>query len=209
MNYSELVAEIQSYAENQFETADINTFIEQAEQRVYNQVQLPAFRKADTLSSVASDEFVSVPNDWKATFSLAVVDDSGNYEYLLPKDVNFIRAAFPNPSYEALPQYYAQYNETTFILGPTPDDAYDLELQYFYYPESIVTAGTTWLGDNFDSVLLYGALLEAYTFMKGEQDVMAAYQKRYDDALAMLKMLGEGKNRGDAYRDGQAKYPVM
>lgn len=209
MNYSQLVEEIQSYVENQFTTNDINTFIKQAEQRVYNQIQLPVLRKTATLSTTAATQLLSAPADWLSTFSLAVVDDSGNYEYLLNKDVNFIREAFPNPTTSALPQYYAVYNEDTFLLGPTPDDTYSMEINYFYYPESIVTAGTTWLGDNFDSVLLYGSLLEAYTFMKGEQDVMTAYQKRYDEAMAMLKMLGDGKNRTDAYRDGQARYPVM
>lgn len=209
MNYSELVAEIQSYVEDQFETTDIDTFIQQAEQRVYNQIQLPALRKNVTGTTTTGNKYLACPVDWLATYSLAVIDGSGNYEYLLNKDVNFIREAFPNATTTALPQYYAQFDQDTFILGPTPDDEYDVELHYFYYPESIVTAGTSWLGDNFDSVLLYGSLLEAYTFMKGEQDIMAAYQKRYDDAMAMLKMLGDGKNRTDAYRDGQARYPVL
>lgn len=209
MNYAQLVAEIQSYVENQFTTDDINTFIKQAEQRVYNQIQLPALRRNVSGNTTSGNKYLACPTDWLATYSLAVIDGSGNYEYLLNKDVNFIREAFPNATVTALPQYYAQFDQDTFILGPTPDDDYDVELHYFYYPESIVTAGTSWLGDNFDSVLLYGSLLEAYTFMKGEQDVMAAYQKRYDDAMAMLKMLGDGKNRTDAYRDGQARYPVL
>lgn len=210
MNYSQLVAEIQSYVENQFETADINTFIKQAEQRVYNQIQLPALRKNVTGAATDGNKYLACPSDWLATFSLAVIDPvTGEYEYLLNKDVNFIRESFPYPAVSGKPAYYAQFDQNTFILGPTPDDDYDMELHYFYYPESIVTAGTTWLGNNFDSVLLYGALLEAYTYMKGEVDVMAAYQKRYDEAMAMLKMLGDGKNRTDAYRDGQARYPVL
>lgn len=208
MNYSQLVAEIQSYVEDQFTTDDINTFIEGAEQRIYNSVQLPALRKNVTGTVTSGNKYLTCPTDWLATFSLAVIDN-GDYTYLLPKDVNFIREAFPNASTTALPQYYAQFDQNTFILGPTPDDSYGVELHYYYYPESIVTAGTSWLGDNFDSALLYGSLLEAYTFMKGEEDVLRGYQKRYDDAMAMLKMLGDGKNRGDAYRNGQAKYPVM
>mgnify|MGYP000116569431 FL=1 len=139
---------------------------------------------------------------------MAVVDGDGNYEYLLNKDVNFIRAAYPNPNDTGLPYCYAYFDENSYILGPTPDDDYTIELHYFYYPESIVTAGTSWLGDNFDSTLLYGSLLEAYTFMKGEADVIAEYQKRYDEAMAMLKQLGDGKNRQDMYRSGQVRYPV-
>jgi hypothetical protein len=210
MNYAQLVAEIQSYVENQFETADIDTFIRQTEQRVYNQIQLPALRKNVIGVTTAANKYLACPSDWLATYSVALTDPiTGGYEYLLNKDVNFIREAFPFPLVSGKPTHYAQFDQNTFRLGPTPDDNYVVELHYFYYPESIVDAGSTWLGDNFDSVLLYGALLEAYTYMKGEQDVMAAYQKRYDDAMAMLKMLGDGKNRTDAYRDGQARYPVM
>lgn len=210
MNYAQLVAEIQSYVENQFETADIDTFIRQTEQRVYNQIQLPALRKNVVGNTTTNNKYLTCPTDWLATYSMAVIDPlTGEYAYLLNKDVNFIREAFPFPLVSGKPTHYAQFDQDTFILGPTPDDDYDVELHYFYYPDSIVDAGTTWLGDNFDSVLLYGSLLEAYTYMKGEQDVMLGYQKRYDDAMAMLKMLGDGKNRTDAYRDGQARYPVM
>jgi hypothetical protein len=210
MNYTELVTEIQSYVENEFATADINTFIEQAEQRIYNTVQLPAIRKNVTGSLTTGNKYLSVPDDWLATFSLAVIDDTGEYQYLLNKDVNFIRAAYPTTTVldRGLPEYYAIFDYNSFILGPTPDQDYSVELHYYYYPESIVTAGTTWLGDNFDSVLLYGSLLEAYTFMKGEQDVIQGYQGRYQEALALLKMLGDGKDRRDAYRSGQVRYPV-
>jgi hypothetical protein len=144
-----------------------------------------------------------------ATFSLAVIDSDGNYKYLLDKDVNFIRASYPSPTSTGLPEYYALFDQDTFILGPTPDDNYTMELHYYYYPESIVTAGTTWLSDNFDSALLYGALLEAYTYMKGEADVLANYKARYDEAMFLLKQLGDGKNRRDAYRNGQVRVPVV
>lgn len=225
MNYSELFETIKGYVENDFPntswtdsagtgtvtltgTEQINTFIEQAEQRVFNTVQLLDLRKNVTGNCTSGNKYLSVPTDWLANFSIAVIDGDGNYEYLLNKDVNFIRQAFPNPSDTGLPTHYAYFDENSYILGPTPDASYQVELHYFYYPTSIVTAGTSWLGDNFDSVLLYGSLLEAYTFMKGEADIIAGYQKRYDDAMSMLKQLGEGKNRQDMYRSGQARYPV-
>lgn len=208
MNYSSLVTEIQSYTENQFVAADINTFIRQAEQRIYNTVQLPALRKNSSGNLSAGNKYLTTPNDWLATYSLAVINNTGEFNYLLNKDVNFIRAAYPNPTDQGLPEYYALFDQNTFILGPTPDAAYTVELHYFYYPASIVDAGSSWLGDNFDSVLLYGALLEAYTFMKGEADVLAEYQKRYDGAMALLKQLGDAKNRQDSYRSGQVRYPV-
>lgn len=210
MNYSELVYAIQSTVENQFENADIDRFIRQSEQRIYNAIQLPTLRKNVTGNATSGNKYLACPTDWLATYSMAVLDPvTGEYEYLLNKDVNFIREAFPFPAVSGKPTHYAQFDQDTFILGPTPNANYDVELHYFYYPQSIVDAGTSWLGDNFDAVLLYGSLLEANTFMKGEADVMATYQKRYDDAMAMLKMLGDGKNRTDAYRDGQARYPVM
>ena len=225
MDYTALFETIKGYVENDFpntswtdptgsgtvtltSTEQINTFIEQAEQRVFNTVQLLDLRKNVTGNCTASNKYLSVPSDWLANFSIAVIDGSGNYEYLLNKDVNFIRQAFPNPNDTGLPYCYAYFDENSYILGPTPDASYAVELHYFYYPQSIVTAGTSWLGDNFDSVLLYGSLLEAYTFMKGEQDVIVGYQKRYDEAMGLLKQLGEGKNRQDMYRSGQARYPV-
>jgi hypothetical protein len=209
MNYAELVAEIQSYTENQFSVDDINTFIDQAEQRIYNSVQLPALRKNVTGNVTSNNKYLTAPSDWLATFSLAVIDAEGNYTYLLDKDVNFIREAYRKGTDTGLPVYYALFDQDTFILGPTPDASYNMELHYYYYPTSIVTAGTTWLGDNFDSALLYGALLEAYTYMKGEADVLANYKARYDEAMFLLKQLGDGKNRRDAYRNGQVRVPVM
>jgi len=208
MNYTSLVTEVQTYTENSFVTADIDTFIRQAEQRIYNAVQLPALRKNSTGNLTAGNKYLTTPDDWLATYSLAVVDTNGEFNYLLNKDVNFIRAAYPFPNDQGLPEYYALFDQNTFILGPTPDDIYAVELHYFYYPESIIDAGNSWVGDNFDSVLLYGALLEAYTFMKGEADVLAEYQKRYDGAMALLKQLGDAKNRQDAYRSGQVRNPV-
>ena len=196
--------------ENEFATDDIDTFIQQTEQRIYNAIQLPAIRKNVTGSVTTGNKYLTCPSDWLATFSLAAVSTGNEYTYLLDKDVNFIRESFPDTdaAFYGVPQYYAQFDQDTFILGPTPDAAYSMELHYYYYPESIVTASTTWLGDNFDSVLLYGSLLEAYTYMKGEADVIAGYQKRYDEALSLLKLLGDGKNRRDAYRSGQARVPV-
>lgn len=208
MNYSQLVTAVQDYTENQFTTTDINTFIDNAEQRIYNSVQIPAIRKNVTGTTSSGNKYLTLPSDWLSTFSLAVVDSDGNYQYLLNKDVNFIRAAYPSPTDEGLPEYYAVFDQNTFILGPTPDANYVAELHYFYYPPSIVTAGTSWIGDNFDTVLLYGTLLEAYTYMKGEADVLAGYQKRYDDGMRLLKQLGDGKDRQDAYRNGQVRYPV-
>ena len=219
MNYATLVETIQAYTENDFpDTAgsggltsaqQTDTFIQQAEQRIYNNVQLLELRKNVTGNATATNKYLSVPTDWLANFSLAVIDPtSGAYEYLLNKDVNYIREAFPYPATTGKPTHYAMFDQNSYILGPTPDASYSMELHYFYYPQSIVTAGTSWLGDNFSSVLLYGSLLEAYTFMKGEADVLAQYQKRYDEALAQLKELGEGKNRQDMYRTQQIRYPV-
>lgn len=222
MNYTELVDAISSYTQN-YETdfvANIPTFVTQTETRIYNTVQIPALRKNVTGVTTNGNKYLSCPSDFLSVFSLAVEDASGNYEYLLNKDVNFIRAAYPNPSTTGLPKYYALFgptvasnvisDELSFILGPTPDANYDVELHYYYYPESITTAadGRTWLGDNYDPVLLYGSLVEAYIFMKGEQDMMTYYEKKYQDALGQLNRLGTGLERGDAYRDGQAKIKV-
>ena len=211
LTYTTLVDEIQNYTENQFTTAVVNTFITQAEQRIYNTVQLPALRKNVTGTLTTGNKYLATPSDWLSTFSLAVINADNEYLYLLNKDVNFIRQSFPDTdaAFYGEPEYYAVFDNNTFILGPTPDAAYSVELHYFYYPTSIVTAGTSWLGDNFSSALLYGSLLEAYTYMKGEQDVINQYQKRYDEAMILLKQLGDAKNRMDAYRDGQVRYPVQ
>lgn len=214
MNYSQLVDAIKYYTENTFgvteaeQQAQINTFIDSAEQRIYNAVQLPAFRRNVTGNFSTGNNYLTVPNDWLSTYSLAVIDGDGNYNYLLNKDVNFIRAAYPSASDSGLPEYYSVFDENSFLVAPTPDQNYQAELHYFYYPPSIVTAGTSWLGDNFDTVLLYGTLLEAHAYMKGEADVLAQYQKRYDDGMRLLKQLGDAKDRQDAYRSGQVRYPV-
>jgi hypothetical protein len=211
-----LTAAICDYTQN-FEqdfVANIPVFVKQAEQRIYNSVQFPSLRKNVTGVTTNNNKYLSCPADFLAAYSMAVVDASGNYEYLLNKDVNFIRQAYPNPNDRAIPKYYALFgpsysnaDELSFILGPTPDATYTIELHYFFYPESISVAvdGRTWLGDNFDTVLLYGSLVEAYTFMKGENDMMALYDGKYKEALALAKRLGDGLERSDAYRSGQAR----
>jgi len=218
MNYTQLTKAIKGYCENDFpETVDsftspeqIATFVQNAEERIYNTVQLPALRKNATSNLQSGYQYLVTPTDYLAVFSFAAVDAEGNYVYLLDKDVNFIRESYPKTLTDTgIPQYYALFDQDTFIFGPTPDASYQVELHYFYYPESIVTAGNSWLGENFESALLYGSLLEAYTFMKGEADVIANYQKRYDEALMLLKQLGDGKNRRDAYRTGQVRDRVV
>ena len=284
MNYTELVTEIQNYTQN-YETtfvATIPTFVTQAEERIYNTVQIPALRKNVTGFTTAANKYLSCPSDFLSSFSMAVfpyasttgvktanltmqvasavgvivgayvygtgisngttvvsvngttitvsaslsaftsgaVTFQGEYEYLLNKDVNFMRASYPNPNDQGKPKYYALFgptvisnvitDELSFILAPTPDNIYNVELHYYYYPESITVAadGRTWLGDSYSPVLLYGSLVEAYTYMKGEADIMTFYEKKYQEALAQLNRLGTGLERGDAYRDGQAKIKV-
>jgi hypothetical protein len=217
MNYTQLKAAIIAYTENQdaaFE-AEVPVFVKQAEQRIYNSVQFPSLRKNVTGSTTINNKYLACPNDFLAPYSLAVIDATGAYEYLLNKDVNFIRQAYPTPTSTGLPKYYALFgtqtndpNELSFILGPTPAASYGVELHYFYYPESIVDAGTSWLGDNFDPVLLYGSLIEAYTYMKGEQDMLTLYNQKFMEALALAKRLGDGMERQDAYRSGQFRQKV-
>jgi hypothetical protein len=303
MNYVQLYQAIQDYSENteSLFVSNISRFVQEAEDRVYNSVQIPSLRKNVTGTVTASNKYLSCPNDYLSTYSMAVIDGNGKYLYLLNKDVNFIRESFPSPTSTGLPKYYAllgsQYsnaNELSFIMGPTPDASYNVELHYFYYPVSIVQGaiasyntptggssytngvypnvpltggqgsgatatitvagntvttvtinnggqfygvndsltaassyiggtgagfsvtvrlidnadGTSWLGDNFDPVLFYGAMREAMLFMKGEQDLVKYYEDRYTEALMQLNRLGTGLERGDAYRDGQAKIKV-
>jgi hypothetical protein len=233
MNYAQLVASIEAYTENNFpditladgsvETSkeQIDRFIQQAEQRIYNMVQFPSLRRNMTGNIQSGNKYLKAPDDFLAVYSLAVIDASGNYEYLLNKDVNFIRQAYPNPTTDVgIPRHYALFgpaivgnqitDELTFLMGPTPNANYTVELHFYYYPESITTAadGRTWLGDNFDSVLLYGALVEAITFMKGEADMVALYDGKYKEALVLAKRLGDGMERQDAYRSGQYRQAV-
>jgi len=278
MTYTELVSLVQDYCENTFPTVDMNTFIKQAEQRIYNTVQIANLRKNVTGTVTSNNKYLSAPTDFLSVYSLAAfltasttatgtsgaftivvasatnievgqyvsgsgigtsavvtvisgttitlsiansgavagaVTFQGDYLYLLTKDVNYLREAYPNPNYLGEPKYYAIFgpnsndvNELSFILGPTPNATYTVELHYYYYPESIVTAATTWLGDNFDSALLYGTMCEAITYMKGEADMVKLYQDRYVQAIALLKNLGDGKQRQDAYRNGQTRVAV-
>jgi hypothetical protein len=237
MTYNELFIAVKNYLQNDFPTntwtnvagsgtttsdgtEQINMFITQAEERIYNSVQIPALRKNVTGLTTSGNKYLSCPADFLSVFSMAVIDATGSYEYLLNKDVNFIRQAYPNPADQGLPRHYALFgptvvtsvitDELSFILGPTPDSGYTVELHYYYYPESITTAadGRTWLGDNYSPVLLYGTMVEAYIFLKGEQDLMAAYEGKYKEAMGQLNRLGTGLERGDAYRDGQAKIKV-
>jgi len=231
VNYAQLVSAIKGYAENEFpatagsftSTDQVDTFIKQAEQRIYNTVQFPSIRKNVTGTTTVNNKYLSSPGDFLAVYSIAVIDPvTGEYEYLLNKDVNFIRQAYPSPTDTGKPEYYALFgptttnnispvitNELSFILGPTPNAAYSVELHYYYYPESIVTASTSWLGDNFDSVLLYASLLEAAAFMKSDNDTIANYEKRYNEALMLAKRMGDGMERSDAYRSGQFRMPNL
>jgi hypothetical protein len=284
MNYAQLKVAIQDYVQNTFTETELSTFIQQAEQRIYNTVQLANLRKNVTGSLSTANKYLSAPGDYLSTYSLAIysyatptitgtsgsyditvssstnvvvgqavygtgvgtgavvtainglvvtVDVAnsgavsgtgtfqGDYVYLKNVDVNYIRQVYPNPKQTAQPKYYAifgptynQETELSFIVGPTPDRVYQAELHYYYYPVSMTDTvnnptGTTWLGDNFDSVLLYGSLMEAYTFMKGEQDLLQLYDTKYKEALMLLKNLGDGKQRGDAYLDGQVKVKVQ
>ena len=205
MNYTELKTNIQDICEQTFTDAQLAMFTEQAEQGIYNSVQIPALRKNQTGNLTNGNKYLVYPADFLYPFSLAVIDAAGDYTYLLNKDVNFVREAYPNPTSTSKPKHYGLFDDTAFILGPTPDLAYAVELHYGYYPQSIVTAGTTWLGDEFDSALLNGALIQAIRFMKGDQDMVQLYNKMYVDAMTLLKNLGDGKMREDMYRSGQLR----
>jgi hypothetical protein len=223
MNYAELTAAITAYSESDEPEflANIPVFVKAAEQRIYNSVQLSYLRKNVTGTTTPNNKYLSTPLDFLSVYSVAVIKPNGDYEYLLNKDVNFIRQAYPSANDTGVPKYYAIFgptttaddpplltNELSLILGPAPNAVYPIELHYFFYPESIVTAGTTWLGDNFDTALLYGAMREACIFQRQEPDVVQNYEQKYMESMALLKQLGDGKERGDAYRNGQARYPV-
>ena len=217
MTYSELVIAVSDYCENTFPTVDMDIMIKQAEQRIYNTVQISNLRKNVTGTITSGNKYLAAPDDFLSTYSLAIYPSGGgDYIYLLNKDVNFIRDAYPNPADTGKPKHYAIFGpqssnvkELSFILGPTPDVAYSAELHYYYYPESIVTANQTWLGDNFDSALLNGTMVEAIRYMKGEPDLVKFYNEMYLQSIALLKNLGDGKQRMDAYRDGQVRTQVQ
>ncbi len=216
MNYTQLKTAVEDYVENTFSATDFATMTDLAEQKIYNTVQLPALRKNVTGTLSQGNQYLTTPTDFLSVFSLAVFPTAGgDYTYLLNKDVNFIRESYPNPTTQGVPKYYALFGpvynvptELTFILGPTPSAGLTAELHYFYYPQSIVTAGTTWLGDNFDSVLFNAVMVEAARFMKAEQDIVQLYAGQFNDSILLLKNLGDGKNRQDAYRSGQVRNPV-
>jgi hypothetical protein len=223
MNYTQLTQAIIAYSESDepLFVENIPVFVQNAEQRIYNSVQLSYLRKNVTGIVTPGNKYLATPLDFLSVYSVAVVNPSGEYEYLLNKDVNFIRQAYPAPTDTGIPKYYAIFgptttfndppsliNELSLILGPTPNLGYQVELHYFFYPETIVTAGTTWLGDNFDTVLLYGAMREACIFQRQEPDVIANYEQKYMEGMSLLKQLGDGKERQDAYRSGQVRYPV-
>lgn len=208
MNYTELKANVEDICEQTFTADQHAMFAEQAEQKIYTSVDLPALRKNQTGTLTSGNKYLTMPTGMLYIYSLAVIDGSGDYEYLLNKDVNFIREAYPGPSSTGQPKHYAIFDQTSLIVGPTPDTGYSVEMHFSYYPESIVTAGTTWLGDEFDSALLNGALVEAIRFQKGEPDMVALYEKMYVQALALLKNMGDGKLRSDAYRSGQVRREV-
>tara|TARA_E500000318_G_scaffold20376_1_gene20960 strand:- start:15 stop:653 length:639 start_codon:yes stop_codon:yes gene_type:complete len=204
MTYSQLTANIQDICETTFTSDQLAMFVQQTEQFIYNTVQLPSLRKNVSGTITLGNKYLAVPSDYLYTYSLAVVNSDGSFDFLLNKDVNFIREAYPTPTSTGVPKHYANFNDETFILGPTPNASFTAELHYGYYPESIVTASTLpWLGENFDSALLNGSLVEAIRFMKGEPDLVAMYDKMFAQSLTLLKALGDGKLRGDTYREGQ------
>ena len=215
MNYTELKTAVEDYTENEFSATDFANMTGFAEQKIYNSVQLPSLRKNVTGTMTANNKYLQAPSDFLSVFSLAVILADGSYEYLLDKDVNFIRQAYPSPTSTGTPKYYAIFGpqsndpeELVFLLGPTPSASLNVELHYFYYPESIVTSNYSWLGDNFDSVLFNGVMVEAARFMKEEVDIVKNYEEQFAQSLILLKQLGDGKNRQDAYRNGQVRVKV-
>lgn len=213
MTYAELVEALQDYLETREPTfvSQIPTFVRQAEQRIYRSVLLPEFRKNSTAVLSAGYRYLRRPSDFLSAFSIAVIDSTGEYTYLLDKDMNFMREAYPNPATLGRPRYYAQFvgdstgaAEGAFLFGPTPDAAYDVELQYYYDPPSIVDTDSSWLGLYATPALLYGSILEAYTFVKGDADLMAVYKSRYDDAMAQLALI-DVRSKRDSYRDGDMR----
>lgn len=207
--YAELTALLEDTVENSF-TADQHAFFfQQAEQKIYQAVQIPALRKNQTATLTLGNKYLTVPTDFLYVYSLAAILPSGEYTYLVDKDVNYIREAYPSPTATGTPKFYAIFDADTLILGPTPSAALEVELHYGYYPESIATAGTTWLSTNFSPALINGALVEAARFLKLEQDMVGLYDKLFGESLVLLKQFGDGKLRRDAYRSGQVRAPVQ
>ena len=210
--FTTLKTAIQDYTQNTESTfvTNLPTVIKQAEDRIVKSVELPNFRKNVTGTFTNGNQYLATPSDYLYPFSLAVLDSSNNYSYLINTDVSFIREAYPSASSTGTPKHYAQFDDTTFIVGPSPSSALDVELHYYYIPQSITASsdGTSWLGTNAPELFLYASLIEAYTFMKGEPDIMANYEKRFQEALQKLTLLSDGYNRKDAYRDGQRKLDV-
>ena len=207
MNYTELTNAIKEYTDNT-ETTFVNNipnFVRQTEERIYRSILIPELRKNVTTSLSTSNRFLAKPTDFLAVFSIAVVDGSSNYSFLLPKDVNFIQEAYPATATSGLPVYYSLFDGDNFLIAPTPDSTYTVQLHYYYDPPSIVTSSTSWLGDNAEATLLYGTLVEAYTFMKGEADIISFYKTRYDEAMAGLQQLADGRNKRDSYRNGEPR----
>jgi len=202
MNYATLVTLLQDYTQNSSSefVAAIPEIVKLAEDRIYQSVQIPALKRNATSNFVSGNKYLAAPTDFLAAYSMASKSATGVYSYLLEKEVGYINEAFPDPSYTGVPRYYALFNDATFVVSPTPDDFYEVELHYFYEPPSIVEAGNSWLGDNTESVLFYGCLSEAYTYMKGDADLTALYRARYDEALGRLKVLGEGQDKRDSFR---------
>jgi len=210
--YTTLKSAIQDYTQNTESTfvADLAIIIQQGEDRIIKSVELPNFRKNVTGSLTNGNQYLTAPDDYLYPFSLAVLDGSNNYSYLISTDVSFIREAYPSASSTGVPKHYAQFDDSSFIVGPSPNANLNVELHYYYIPTSISASadGTSWLGTNTPELLLYASLVEAYTFMKGEPDIMASYEKRFQEALQRLTLLSDGYNRKDAYRDGQRKIDV-
>lgn len=212
MNYTQLVQAVQNYTENTESSfvSLIPTFVTLAEERIYNSVQINILRKNQIGTMTASNKYLTLPSDWLATYSIAVIDPVTNAQtFLLGKDMEFMRESFPDPDVTGTPGYYGQFDITTLVLGPTPDLSYQVELHYYYYPQSITTANTSWLGNNFSNLLLYATLREAYLYMKGEQDIISYYESKYEEGLKLLKNLGEGLNRRDAYRGSSPPSAIM
>jgi hypothetical protein len=208
MNYEDLCARVQDTVENTFTAEQLALFCQQTEQKAYNTVQPPAVRANDTVSVTAGSPYLAAPAGFLHVFSMASIGVDGSYEFLLNKDVEFLREAYPSPNATGRPKVYAQFDQDTFMLAPAPDAAYSIERHFARYPASIVVAGTSWLGDNMDSVLLNGMLLEAARFMKADADIITLYGKMFDSSLADLKQLADGKLRQDVYRTGQTRVPV-